>query len=253
MPTRLKIRNHLKTICCLALALWILSGCLCIAPEASAADVSYSNWRTDAKFYSGIMSLKTNTYNADRPLIILLPGVGEFSDVREAAKWIRNYHLYDDLDVDVATAAFWYEPFRISEWVKLSAEMLEFLQEKRDESSPFKVIIDAVSYSGYCGCFLAQLLTENGFQVEELNLADAIIPNQMSTDWLREIAAQGIRINIWASNRDGEMHEAGRAALEELQGTENIGGLVMDVWHGEILSSAIHDHGLHSEYAIPAE
>ena len=90
MPTRQIIRNHLKTICCLALVLGILAGSTLLPARSSAADVSYSNWRTDAKFYSGIMSLKTNTYNADRPLIILLPGVGEFWDVRQAARWMRH-------------------------------------------------------------------------------------------------------------------------------------------------------------------
>ena len=241
----------MKKIFTLVLAIGILAACF--APGAFAADVSYSNWRTDARYYTGIMSLKTNAYSAERPLVIMLPGVGEFADVTEAARWIRNYHLYDEVDVDVLTAAFWYEPFKITEWDKLSAELTEFLLSKLDESSPFTVIIDSVSYSGYCGCYLAKMLTENGIKVAELNLADAVVPEHVTADMVRELAAAGIRVNIWGSDAAGEMHEAGRALIEELEGTENVTGVVLDVWHGEILSSAIHDQGLHSEYAVTGE
>ena len=227
-------------LCCLVI--------LCaFTGTARAVDLSWGNCKYEQWFFGCIMSLKSNEYSEDHPVIIFLPGVAECYDIAEAVQWMKNYHLYDYLDVDLITAAFWEEPLRTGEWENLSANLLEFVK-RRYEESEFTVILDTVSSGGYGGCVLTQMLMENGIPVKELNLADACVPNYVTEELITEIAANGTQVNIWAGNNNSAVPEETRRIVEELEGTENVNGVLLDVWHGEVLNRAIYEYGLHSEY-----
>ena len=219
----------------------------CAVTAAPAADTSRENCETLRLASCNLLALKTNQYAEGRPVIVFLPGGNECGDLTLAARWLRRYELYDRLDADVVAAAFRRQPLKPSDWKNPCNDLLAFLREKA-AGSPFPVLIDAVSLSGYGGCYLAQILCENGFPEVELNLADACIPRYVTAEWLTRLAEQGVRVNLWGCDGKANVSAETRRLIEELEGTENIRGVIVNAGHGAVLHSAIYDHGLHEAY-----
>lgn len=220
--------------------------------SAFAADLSAGNCVREKLGHCNITALATNRYSEGRPLIIFFPGSQECNSYQSVIRFIRNYHLYDSLDIDLIAvtlrgSGFWYK-----NWEGASMDLYEYIREKY-EASPFPVLIDAVSFGGYGGCFLADYLRENGIPVQELNLADACGSYCISPDWIRDIALSGTRVNVFGCTGTATVSKDTRAVIEQLDGTENFSGLVLECRHGQVLSLAIHDHGLHAEYQSEAE
>ena len=209
-----------------------------------AADLSKENCSFEYLRHCNIMALKTNRYTEGRPVIIFLPGTLESGSIADTVRWIRNYGLYDGYDADVIAAAFRSRPLKLQDWKGPAEDILEYLRD-RHKASPFYVSVDAVSSGGYGGCYLARLLEENGITVRELNLADACVPKLVTAEWIREIAAAGTRVNIWGCRGSGTMSAEARRLIEELDGTENVRGAVLDTPHGKVLHDAIYEHGAH--------
>ena len=228
---------------------FLLFACLlCAFSGAAALDPSRENCETQRLRSCNILTLKTNLYTRDRPVIVFFPGGNECGDIGETVKWIRRYELYNRLEADLVAVSFRRNPLKPSDWKNPCNDLLAFLQEKY-AASPFPVIIDAVSLGGYGGCYLAQILNENGIPVLELNMADACIPRYITADWLTQLAAQGTRVNLWGCNGKTNASAETRSLIAALEGTENIRGVIVDASHGAVLHTAIYDHGLHGEYA----
>ena len=215
---------------------------------ARAADLSKQNCEFECLRHCNIMTLKTNQYTEGRPVIIFFPGKLECSKIVNTANWIRKYQLYDHLNADVIAAAFRSDPLKPQDWKGPAEDLLNYLLEKH-EASPFTVAVDAVSASGYGGCYLAQLFNENGITVTELSLADAVIPNYVTAEWITQIAAMGTRVSLWGCQAKGNMSEEARRLIAELDGTENVRGVVLDTPHGQVLHDAIYEYGLHAEFS----
>ena len=233
-----RLRRMGLVLCCVLLAL---------LTAAQAVEVSKKTWEFEFLRHGNIMTLKTNRYTADRPVIIFFPGTLESDSIVSTARWIQSYGLYDDLEADVIAACFRSKPLKPNDWEGPVNDLLAYLKEKH-EAAPFPVVCDAVSASGYGGCYLVQLFGENGIPVKELNLADACIPRYVNEDWIRELAAKGTQINIWGCNGTGNLSAEARRLIGVLEGTENVGGAVLDTTHGKVLRQAIDEYGVHAEY-----
>ena len=231
-----------KAVCALlCLALLAVSG------AAPALDVSRENGQPERLKKSNLMTFKTNAYTEDRPLIIFFPGSKECSDLAGAMRFIRNYHLYNDIEADLIVVTIKTGGIRPRDWEAPSRDVLDFVREKYGDKRP-EIVVDAVSFGGYGGCFLAQLFGENGFPVRELNLADGTIPNSVTGDWIRALAASGIRVNLWGCYGHINVSREGRRLAEELEGTENFRATLLKCSHGQVLHFAIWENGLHAEY-----
>ena len=236
-----------------SLTAFLLFACLlCACISAAALDPSRENCETQRLKSCNILTLKTSRYSADRPVIIFFPGGNECGEIGETIKWIRRYELYDSLEADLIAVSFRRSPLKPSDWKIPCEDLLAFLREKH-AASPFPIIIDAVSLGGYGGCYLAQILNENGIPVKELNMADACIPRYITADWLTQLAAMGTRVNLWGCNAKTNVSAETRSLIAALDGTENIHGVIVDAGHGAVLHTAIYDHGLHSEYRISGD
>ena len=225
--------------------------CMC-ASGALAVDVSSGNCERQSLGHCNITTLKTNQYAEGRPVIIFFPGSKECNSYQQVIRFIRNYHLYDDLEVDLIAVTLrgsgaWYR-----NWEGASRDLLDFLKD-RYEASPFPVIVDAVSFGGYGGCWLTDHFRENGIPVQELNLADACGSYCISADWIRNIALAGTQVNVWGCNGTTTISKDTRSVIAQLEGTEGFFGLVLDCSHGQVLSLAIHENGLHAAYAAETE
>jgi len=239
------LRMALALLCCAALLAVIPGG-------AGAVEVSKQNWEFEHLRHCNIMTLKTNQYTADRPVIIFFPGKLESGSIGDTAGWIRKYALYENLEADIIAAAFRSEPLKLQDWKGPVQDLLEYLREKHREA-PFPIIADAVSASGYAGCYLAELFNSEGLPVKEVNLADACIPGLVTDEWITEIAAMGTQVNIWACTRSGgKMSDEARRMATELNGKDHIRGEILDTTHGQVLHDAIYTRGVHSEYQILA-
>ena len=220
---------------------------VCAVTCAAAVDTSKDNCASMRLRSCNIMELKTNAYTEGRPVIVFFPGGNECGDIGDTIRWVRRYRLYDELDVDLIAVSFRRQPLKSSDWKNPCDDLLAFLQEKY-AVSPFSVIIDAVSLGGYGGCYLAQVLNENGIPVKELNMADACIPRYVTADWLRQLAGLGTQVNLWGCSGRTNVSAETRAFITELEGTENVSGVIVDASHGAVLHTAIYTHGLHGEY-----
>ena len=224
--------------------------CLCLlcTGTAFAVDTSAENCVRESLSRCNITTLRTNQYTAGRPVIIFFPGYYEANSNKNLISFIRNYHLYDDVEADLIAVTVrggnpWYRS-----WEPACPDLYEFLKDKY-AASPFPIIVDTVSLGGYGGCWFVDYFRKNGIPVQELNLADACGYWCMTADWLRELACAGTRVNIWGCNGSLNISVDTRAMIAELEGTENIHCVVMDSAHGAVLSNAIHKYGLHAEYA----
>ena len=220
---------------------------LAVHGAALGLDVSRENGQPERLKKSNIMTFKTNRYTEDRPLIIFFPGSKECSDLSGTMRFIRKYHLYDNVEADLIAVTIKTGGIRPRDWEAPSQDMLAYVQEKYGSLKP-TIIVDAVSFGGYGGCYLAQLFSENGFPVKELNLADGTIPNSVTADWLRELAGSGIQVNVWGCYGSINVSREGRRIVEELEGTENFQGKLLKCSHGQVLHFAIWENGLHAEY-----
>lgn len=212
---------------------------------AQAADTSKGNCENRWLKSCTIMALKTNLYTPDRPVIIFMPGGNECGSITDTVRWLRRYQLYDQLDVDLIAVSFRRQPLKPSDWKNPCDDLLAFLKENAPDSP---VIIDAVSLAGYGGCYLAQILNENGIPVKELNMADACVRRYITEDWLRLLAGQGTQVNLWGCGGKTNVSVETRKLITALEGTENIQGVIVDADHGAVLHTAICSHGLHEEY-----
>ena len=213
-----------------------------------AVEVAKGNWEFEYLRNCNIMTLKTNQYTADRPVIIFFPGKLESGSIGDTANWIRKYALYEHLEADIIAAAFRSEPMKLQDWKGPVQDLLEYLKEKY-AAAPFPILADAVSASGYAGCYLAELFNSEGMPVKELNLADACIPGLITDEWITKIAAMGTQVNIWACTRSGgKMSDEARRMATELNGQDHIRGEILDTTHGAVLHDAIYTRGVHSEY-----
>lgn len=231
-----------KAVCALlCLALLAVSG------AAPALDVSRENGQPERLKKSNLMTFKTNAYTEDRPLIIFFPGSKECSDLAGAMRFIRNYHLYNDIEADLIVVTIKTGGIRPRDWEAPSRDVLDFVREKYGDKRP-EIVVDAVSFGGYGGCYLTQLFNENGMQVKELNLADACIPHSVTAEWLQELALSGTQVNAWGCYGSTNVSRETREIIEKLDGTERFRGELIRCSHGQVLSMAIHEFGLHAEY-----
>ena len=229
--------------------------CLCLllcAGSAFAADLSGGNCVREKLGHCNITTLATNQYAAGRPLVIFFPGSQECNSYQKVINFIRNHHLYDHLEIDLIAvtlrgSGFWYK-----NWEGASRDIFEYIREKY-EASPFPVVVDAVSFGGYGGCWLTDYFRENGISVQELNLADACGSYCISVDWVRDIALSGTKVNVWGCTGTTTISKDTRNVIEQLSGTENFFGQVLDCRHGQVLGIAINENGLHAEYMAEGE
>ena len=241
--------NRFRSLVALFLCLCLLMLC---TGAAFAVDLSRQNTVLTKMPHCAITGLQTNQYAADRPVIIFFPGSRECFSAYNTLSFIKSLEIFSDLDVDVLfitlpKANLW---FRL--WEKADQDLCDFLKDKY-EAAQFPVIIDATSFGGYGGCFLTDLLRENGIPVQELNLADACNSNCVYSDWVRDIALAGTKVNIWGTDSEFNISKNTCKVIEELEGTENVSSMVLDCYHGRALYTAIHEHGLHSDLPKASE
>ena len=236
------------------IALLSLLACLCLlrVDSASAADVSAGNCAREKLSRCNITTLLTNRYTEGRPVIIFFPGYDEATSNKNLINFIRNYHLYDDVEIDLVAVTLRGSTPWHRDWEPACRDLYDFLKDKY-AASPFPIVVDSLSLGGYGGCWLTEYFRKNGIPVRELNLADACGSWCISADWLRELAAGGTRVNIWGCGGSLNISKDTRAIIAELEGTENIQCVTMASSHGAVLSNAIHEYGLHAEYAVKQE
>ena len=221
--------------------------------QASALDTSWGCGTTKTVKHFRIYTSNTNDLANGKPLVIFFGTDEESPDVYEVVHLVNKYHTYDDLDINFMCVAF-ARNFTMKGWKVIGEELADYLQQEY-ANQPFEIIIDCASNGSYGGCSLAQGLQDRGIIPKELNLGDGIISKLVTPEWLRELAASGTHINLYASSTNMTKRSIlSREAIEELDGTENFYGEVIGkIKHIEVLSRAIHEHGLHSEYRIEAE
>ncbi len=235
-------RKMVSPVCCF---IFLAVFSLAVFQSALAVDFTDDNYDVQELPHCEIISLNTNRFDGSRPLIIFLPGYMECDNINHVAHWIREYDLYDEVDADIVTTAFWQEPAGNGSW-RFMAEDLAGCLSELETAGDLSVVIDSVSSSGFCGCYLAQLLRDKGVHVQELNLAEACSTYGVTVDLIRELAASGIRVNIWIGSEEAVWSKDSREYAAELEGTENVYSTVLNVEkHGQELAVAIHEHGLH--------
>ena len=219
---------------------------------AFAADTSKENCNSVRLDHCNIIELCSNKYyGANRPLIIFFPGANECNKLQNAIGFVRKYELYDKLDVDVIVVALRTENFGHQDWRKASEDLLEFLSDRYFDLSDddrFPIVVDAVSFGGYGGCYLTDLFMENNLWVNELNIADGRWAFCIPIDWVEEMALAGTKINVFACPSSGNISVQTRELIDALDGSYNFYGTVLQTSHGAVLSTAIHEEGLHSEW-----
>lgn len=237
-----------------SLAALFLCLCLLVLCTGTAFAVDLSNKNTVQTKMPGctVTGLQSNLYAADRPVIIFFAGSRECFSAYNTLAFIRSMEIFNDLEVDILfitlpKANLWYKL-----WEKADRSLCDFLKDKY-EAAHFPIIIDATSFGGYGGCFLTDLLRENGIPVQELNLADACNSNCVYADWIRDIALAGTKVNIWGTDSEFNISKNTCKVIEELEGTENISSMVLECRHGKTLYYAIHEHGLHSDLLQASE
>ena len=233
-----RVRSFISFLLCLCLLL------LCTG-TAFAADLSRNSAVQNKMKHCIITSFQTNRYADGRPLIVLLLGSKESFYWLDAIEFIRNQEIFGELDVDILFVTLPKSELRYTLWNTACEDVRSFIIDQAG-TAVFPVIIDAASFGGYGGCLLTDLLQESDITVQELNLADACNSNCVHADWIREIAASGTQVNIWGTTAVNNISQNTREVIEELDGTENVFGTVLDCKHGNALYTAIHEYGLHA-------
>lgn len=233
-----RIRSFLSAFLCLCLLL-VCTG------TAFAADLSRESCILNKQKHCTITSFQTNQYAEGRPLIVFLLGSKESFYWLDAINFIRSLQIFDEADVDIIFVTLPKSELRYTLWDKACEDVCGFISE-RYTAAQFPVIIDSVSFGGYGGCLLTDLLLDRDIPVQELNLADACNSNCVHADWILDIALAGTKVNIWGTTATNNISVNTRQVIEELEGEENIFGIVLECRHGNALSRAISEHGLHS-------
>ena len=167
--------------------------CLCLlfscAGSALGVDTSRDNCQIERLRYSVIATLKTNRYEAGRAVIIFFPGGMECNRIDSVLRFVRGYELYDEVEADIIAVSFKFNALKPRDWEQPAQDVMEYLKE-RYEPGHFPIIVDALSFGGYGGWYMAKILNENGMPVKELNMADACLPRYITEEWLRDLAGQ---------------------------------------------------------------
>jgi len=195
--------------------------------------------------------LETNEYYGSRPLMIFFPGSGECNNINSAVKWLESYHIYDDIDCDIIVVTKRSAGCEYRDWEPVAMEVLEYLEpyySVLSDDDIFPIIIDAVSFGGYGGVFFSELAMENGVFVDELNLADAV-SFPLTVERIQDLTLSGTFVNAWACNGGSDISKRTRNVIDELLGSRNFFGTTIYTSHGAVLSKAIQEEGLHSEFA----
>lgn len=234
--------KRIRPILSLLLCLCLLSLC---TGTAFAVDLSRKTAVLNKMPHCTITGFESNRYIPDRPVIIFFLGSQECFSWLNGLTFIRDQKIFEDLDVDVLfltmpKAELWYKL-----WEAADEDLYDFLRDKY-EAAHFPIILDCVSFGGYGGCYLADLLRENGITVQELNLADACNSNCVYADQVQNIALAGTRVNIWGTKGSQNISKNTREVIEELDGTENVRTVILDCRHAKALTMAINEYGLHS-------
>lgn len=232
-----------KMICMLMVLLCCFSMMTC----AEAVGTAYDQFDIMALPNCHLAAAKSNDWASGKPVIVFFPGTSECTSIRSTIAFINKYGLYDGLDVNLLTACFRKGGFDDKGWKKIAQDVVDYLKPRYEEN-PFPIIVDGVSFGGYPACYIAELCLSNGIQVTEINVADGCVPYLVKEDWLKSLAGQGVRVNLWGSVAFSEISEKTRAAIENLKDVENVFGLTVETNHVQVLDKAIHEHGLHSEY-----
>ena len=241
--------NRFRSLAALFLCLCLLALC---TVDAFAVDLSGKNTVQTKMSGCFITELKSNLYAADRPVVIFFSGSRECFSSYDTLTFIRSLEIFSDLDVDILFITLPKANLRFKLWEKADQDVCDFLKDKY-EAAHFPIIIDAASFGGYGGCFLTDLLCENGIPVQELNLADACNSNCVYADWVRNIALAGTKVNIWGTDSEFNISKNTCKVIEELEGAENVSSMVLECYHGRALYTAIHEHGLHSDLPKASE
>ena len=194
--------------------------------------------------------LETNEYYGSRPLMIFFPGSGECNSINSAVKWLESYHIYDDIDCDIIVVTKRSAGCEYRDWEPVAMEVLEYLEpyySVLSDDDLFPIIIDAVSFGGYGGVFFSELAMENGVFVDELNLADAV-SFPLTVERIQDLTLSGTFVNAWACNGGSDISKRTRNVIDELLGSRNFFGTTIYTSHGAVLSKAVEEEGLHSEY-----
>ena len=233
-----------KFVCLFTLLVLVFS---LMMTNAAAVDTSYEQFDVMAMPNCHLAAARSNDWTSGKPVIVFFPGTAECTSIRLTIAFINKYGLYNNLDVNLLTACFRKGGFDDKGWKKITQDVVDYLKPKYDEK-PFRIIVDGVSFGGYPACYMAELLLNNGIQDVEINLADGCVPYLIKTDWIRRLAAGGIRVNLWGSVACSEISEKTRNMIKELAEEENVYGLTVKANHVQVLDKAIREHGLHSEY-----
>lgn len=228
-----------KFICILLCFAFLLS-------SAYAVDLSKENCKTSNLHGAKMTNLKTNRYDGTRPLIVFFPGSQEVTSAYNATGFVRNHHLYDNIDCDLIIITL-AERFDHYDFKNAVTYLYKFVSETYGDT-PVTIIADAVSFGGYGGCYMADYFTRNGLTVSELNLADACGAYCIKADWIRSIAGAGTHVNIWGCYTTATISKETRAIMEELTGTDNYTGTMVHAGHASVLDMAILNFGLHAEF-----
>ena len=219
---------------------------------AFAVDTSKENCTSSRLDHCNIIELNTNKYyGSNRPLIIFFPGANECNNLQKAIGFVRKYALYDDIEADVIVVALRTEGISHYDFRKVSDDLLDYLSDTYNsltDDDKLPIIIDAVSFGGYGGCYLTDLLMKNNIWVEELNIADGRWAFCIPIDWVKQMALAGTKINVWGCHSSGKISVQTRELIDALDGSYNFYGEVLDSSHGEVLYTAIYENGLHSEW-----
>jgi len=239
--------KHFRSLVALTLCLCLLMTC---TGNAFAVEISRKTCVLHKMSHCTVTGFKDNRYAEGRPLIIFFLGSQECFSWLNSLTFIRDQKIFGELDADLLfvtlpKAELWYRL-----WEAADREVCDFLMEKL-AGAQFPIIVDAVSFGGYGGCFLTGLLRENGITVQELNLADACNSNCVYADTVRDIALGGTKVNIFGSTASNNISKNTRTVIEELEGTENVTTMVFQCRHAKVLNKAITELGLHGD--LPRE
>lgn len=229
------------------ISIMIMLVCISLLSGALAVNYAYDNCEILRLPHSILAAANSNDWSQSKPVIVFFPGTKECASVGKTLGFIGKYHLYDDMDVNFLAASFKRGGPTARGWRQIAQDVADYLTPLYREK-PFPIIVDGVSYGGYPACIVADLLRDNGITVTEINLADGCMPNLSDADWLRNIAAGGVRVNLWGCKGCSKVSKKGREIIGQLEGTENFYGLIVNGTHGQVLDRAIHEHGLHAEY-----
>lgn len=214
---------------------------------AYALDISTNNYEIINKDFCAIAAVSTNDYNTNKPLVVFFPGSQETGSIRKTMTFVKKYKLYNKLDINLIAVAFQNGSEYYKDWEPAAEELADFLAEiTKDKNIP--ILLDAVSLGGYGAYVTARLLEAKGVDVSEVNLADACLPHLITGLQIQEMLDNGIHVNVYGCGATSRTSKNTRSIIKEFADVNDFNGDVLASSHGGVLSVAIHNSGLHSEY-----